>query len=65
MLEEIHSPADIKNLSLRELTALAAEMRAEIIQTVARHGGHLASNLGAVELTLALHYVFDLSLIHI
>ena len=55
MLEEIHSPADIKNLSLRELTALAAEMRAEIIQTVARHGGHLASNLGAVELTLALH----------
>ena len=59
MLEEIHSPADIKNLSLRELTALAAEMRAEIIQTVARHGGHLASNLGAVELTLALHYVFD------
>ena len=59
LLEEIHSPADIKNLSLRELTALAAEMRAEIIQTVARHGGHLASNLGAVELTLALHYVFD------
>ena len=65
MLEEIHSPADIKSLSLRELTALAAEMRAEIIRTVARHGGHLASNLGAVELTLALHYVFDLSLIHI
>ncbi len=59
MLEEIHSPSDIKKLSLRELTALAAEMRGEIIGTVSRHGGHLASNLGAVELTLALHYVFD------
>ena len=59
MLEEIHSPSDIKKLSIRELTALTEEMRAEIIKTVARHGGHLASNLGAVELTLALHYVFD------
>ena len=59
MLEEIHSPSDIKKLSIRELAALAEEMRAEIIKTVARHGGHLASNLGAVELTLALHYVFD------
>ena len=59
LLEEIHSPADIKKLSLRELTALAGEIRAEIIKTVSRHGGHLASNLGAVELTLALHYVFD------
>ena len=55
MLEEIHSPADIKNLSLRELTALAGEMRAEIIRTVARHGGHLASNLGAVELLSLIH----------
>ena len=59
LLEEIHSPSDIKKLSLQELTVLAAEMREEIIKTVARHGGHLASNLGAVELTLALHYVFD------
>ena len=59
LLEEIHSPSDIKKFSLQELTALAAEMREEIIKTVARHGGHLASNLGAVELMLALHYVFD------
>ena len=59
LLEEIHSPSDIKKLSLQELTVLAAEMREEIIKTVARHGGHLASNLGVVELTLALHYVFD------
>ena len=59
LLEEIHCPADVKKLSLRELTVLAGEIREEIVHTVARHGGHLASNLGAVELTLALHYVFD------
>ncbi len=59
LLREIQGPADIKKLSIRELTALAEEIREEIVKTVARHGGHLASNLGAVELTLALHYVFD------
>lgn len=46
-------------MSVKELDALAAELREEIIQTVSERGGHLASNLGAVELTLALHYVFD------
>ena len=49
----------MKRLSIREMEALAGEIREEIVGTVARHGGHLSSNLGAVELTLALHYVFD------
>ena len=59
MLKEIQSPKQLKNMSLRELEALAAEIRTELIQTVSECGGHLASNLGIVELTLALHYVFD------
>ncbi|HRD02863.1 MAG TPA: 1-deoxy-D-xylulose-5-phosphate synthase [Candidatus Saccharicenans sp.] len=58
-LPRINSPQDLKQLSLDELKHLASEIRAAIIDTVARNGGHLASNLGAVELTLALHYVFD------
>lgn len=59
ILPTINGPADLKKLSIKELTKLAAEIRARIIETVSRTGGHLASNLGAVELTLALHYVFD------
>jgi 1-deoxy-D-xylulose-5-phosphate synthase len=59
LLENIHSPADLKPLKRAELRRLAAEMRHVIIQTVARRAGHLAPNLGAVELTLALHRVFD------
>jgi 1-deoxy-D-xylulose-5-phosphate synthase len=59
LLEKIHSPADVKQLDPSELAALAAEMRHVIIQTVARNAGHLAPNLGVVELTLALHRVFD------
>ena len=59
LLENIHSPADLKPLKRAELKKLAAEMRHVIIQTVARRAGHLAPNLGAVELTLALHRVFD------
>jgi len=55
----VHSPADLKELSRADLTRLAAEIRHEIIQTVARNAGHLAPNLGVVELTLALHRVFD------
>ncbi|MEM5947630.1 1-deoxy-D-xylulose-5-phosphate synthase [Spirochaetia bacterium 38H-sp] len=58
-LERINEPGDIKNLSFRELALLADEIREFILDTVSRTGGHLASNLGAVELTLALHYVFD------
>src|SRR5260221_1196274 len=55
----ISPPADVKALSRTELDQLAAEIRHEIIQTVARRAGHLAPNLGVVELTLALHRVFD------
>ncbi len=58
-LEDIHSPQDIKNLSYGELEILAKEIRKEIVNTVSKRGGHLASNLGVVELTMALHRVFD------
>lgn len=58
-LEEIGSPADIRHLSIAELTRLAEEIRQTILKTVSVNGGHLASSLGAVELTLALHTVFD------
>jgi len=59
MIEEISDPADIKSLSLGELQKLAKELREIIIERVAINGGHLASSLGAVELAIALHYVFD------
>ncbi len=59
ILNSISSPADVRKLSLAELEQLAAEIRERIIQVVSRNGGHLASNLGVVELTLALHRVFD------
>jgi 1-deoxy-D-xylulose-5-phosphate synthase len=59
LLESIHSPADVKRLDKSQLAQLAAEMRHVIIQTVARNAGHLAPNLGVVELTLALHRVFN------
>ena len=58
-LSGIQSPSEVKALSERELTELAGEIRQEIIRTVSENGGHLASNLGAVELTIALHRVFD------
>ena len=61
MLERIGGPEDLKKLTPEETKALAAEIRQELIRTVARNGGHLASNLGVVELTLALHRVFDFS----
>jgi 1-deoxy-D-xylulose-5-phosphate synthase len=58
-LEHIKSPEDVKKLSLQELKKLAEEMRQTIIWQVAKSGGHLSSNLGVVELTIALHYVFN------
>lgn len=58
-LESIKSPADLKKLSLAEQQYLAEEIRQRILSTVSRTGGHLASSLGTVELTLALHSVFD------
>jgi len=59
MLESVKSPRDIKNLKPKELVQLASEIRRKIIETVAETGGHLAPSLGVVELTIALHYVFD------
>ena len=58
-LKNIHSPADIKDLSYAQLNELAAEIRTVLIDTVSKNGGHLASNLGVVELTLAMHKEFD------
>lgn len=58
-LKDIKSPADIKQCTVPELEELAKQIRETIIGQVAKHGGHLASSLGVVELTLALHYVFD------
>lgn len=58
-LSDIKSPEDIRHLSTQELYAIAAEIREKIIETVSRNGGHLAPSLGTVELTLALHAVFD------
>jgi 1-deoxy-D-xylulose-5-phosphate synthase len=59
LLEQINSPDDLKQLSVAQLKTLAEEIRQFILSSVSRTGGHLASNLGVVELTLALHYVFD------
>ena len=59
ILDEIECPKDLKNLSTKELSRLAKEIRALIIEVVSKNGGHLSPNLGVVELTLALHYVFD------
>jgi len=59
LLKNIDSPADLRSLEVEQLDALAEELRSHIIECVSKTGGHLASSLGAVELTLALHYVFD------
>ncbi|HEY4025560.1 MAG TPA: 1-deoxy-D-xylulose-5-phosphate synthase [Candidatus Dormibacteraeota bacterium] len=59
MLESIHSPADLRSLRRDQLEALAAEIRAFLVEHVSRTGGHLSPNLGVVELTLALHRVFE------
>ncbi len=59
ILETINSPADVKKLSIAELTQLAQEIRERLIQSVAKTGGHIGPNLGVVELTIAMHVVFD------
>ncbi len=59
LLDSIAAPADLRELKREQLETLAAELRAFILHSVAQTGGHLASNLGAVELTIALHYVFN------
>jgi 1-deoxy-D-xylulose-5-phosphate synthase len=59
LLEKIYTPADIKKLSLDELSQISAEITELLVQVVSRNGGHLSSNLGVVDLTLALHRVFN------
>lgn len=59
ILSEIHSPKDLRKLSLDEMNRLSSEIRHFLIQNISQTGGHLASNLGTVELTLALHYSFN------
>ena len=59
VLDTVSSPADLKNLSRSQLTTLAADIREVLIKTVSENGGHLASSLGVVELTIALHRVFS------
>lgn len=58
-LDKIKSPSDVKNLNEDDLPLLAQEIREVLVDTVSQNGGHLASNLGVVELTIALHRVFD------
>jgi 1-deoxy-D-xylulose-5-phosphate synthase len=59
LLDRVSSPADLKALPLSQLPALAAEIRQELIDVVTRNGGHLGASLGAIELAVALHWVFD------
>src|SRR3984893_14479713 len=59
LLSNIHSPADVRQLPAAKLPELAAELREFLIQSVSTRGGHFAAGLGTVELTIALHYVYD------
>lgn len=59
LIEKIKSPQDLKGLTVEEMKTLAEELRGIIIERVSKNGGHLASNLGVVELTIAMHYVFN------
>ena len=59
LLDTITSPADLRRLNRDELATLANELRAFVLDSVSKTGGHLSSNLGTIELTIALHYVFD------
>src|SRR5437588_1479678 len=59
LLAEINSPTDLKRLDQQQLTQLASEVRAFLVEQIAKTGGHLSPNLGVVELTFALHRVFD------
>ena len=59
LLEKIKSPADVKAMDIKSLEQLAAEMRTALLKKLSKRGGHVAPNLGFVEGTIALHYVFD------
>ena len=58
-LKEIHSPADIKGMDIEQLRLLSEELRSVLMRKLSAHGGHVGPNLGVVEATVALHYVFD------
>ena len=58
-IENINSPKDIKELSVEQLSVLAEEVRTALIRKLSEHGGHIGPNLGMVETTIALHYVFN------
>ncbi|HEX8477233.1 MAG TPA: 1-deoxy-D-xylulose-5-phosphate synthase N-terminal domain-containing protein, partial [Telluria sp.] len=59
LLENINEPAELRKLARTQLTPLADELRSYLLDSVSKTGGHLSSNLGTVELTIALHYVFN------
>jgi len=59
LLNTIDSPADLRKLTRKDLAQLAVELRGYVLESVSQTGGHLSSNLGTVELTIALHYVFN------
>src|SRR6478672_1246225 len=59
LLQTINNPADLRALDRKQLQQVAVELREFLIDSVSQTGGHLSSNLGTVELTIALHYVFD------
>lgn len=58
-INEIHSPADIKKLDIDDLTLVSEDLRAALLKKLSAKGGHVGPNLGVVEATVALHYVFD------
>ena len=58
-LEKINSPDDLKQFNMEECVELAKEIRVHLLEAVSKKGGHLSSNLGIVELTIAMHYVFQ------
>ena len=59
LLNNINYPSDLRKLNVEELKELAAELRTELIDVVSETGGHLGAGLGVIELTIALHYIFD------
>lgn len=58
-LEKINSPEDVKKLSIEELNVISSEVRQTLLKKLSEHGGHIGPNLGIVEVTVALHYVFN------
>ena len=58
-IEKVNSPADVKKLSVSEMNGLGGEIRQVLLNKLSSHGGHVGPNLGMVEATIALHYVFD------